>query len=177
LNKVGQSQASTKSEWVSYLLNANQSWWILVTGRGGKLKSLVPVISSILFASCLRQTVDLNTITGPPISDTSGVSFANQVQPIFTANCAMSGCHAGTLPQDGMSLEDGKAYANIVNQHNIDFGNYLIVKPFYSDSSFLYFKITGNSIAGPRMPFEKPPLPDSSIELIKQWIDQGAKAD
>jgi len=74
-----------------------------------------------------------------------------------------------------MSLEIAKAYSNIVNQPNIEVGNYLIVKPFYSDSSYLYFKITGNSIAGPRMPYQKPPLPDTLIQTIKLWIDQGAK--
>lgn len=131
------------------------------------------IFSSILFGACLTPLK--NNIVGPPPPDTSGVSFSNQVQPIFTANCALSGCHAGASPQDGMSLEAGKAYDNIVNKPNIDFGNYLIVEPFYSDSSFLYFKITGNSIAGPRMPYQKRPLPDSSIQTIKLWIDQGAK--
>jgi len=128
---------------------------------------------SILFASCLKQSV-YNPV-GPPPPDTSAISFSNQVQPIFTANCALSGCHAGSESQDGMSLEAGKSYASIVNQLDIEVGVYLIVKPFYSDSSYLYFKITGNSVAGPRMPYGKPPLPDSLIQIIKLWIDQGAK--
>jgi hypothetical protein len=138
------------------------------------LISCLLFLTSFFFASCLKP---LNTNpVGPPPPDTAGVSFSHQVQPIFTANCALPGtCHMGSSPADGMSLEDGKAYANIVNQPNIEFGNYLIVEPFYSDSSYLYFKITGNSIAGLRMPYGKPPLPDSLIQTIKLWIDQGAK--
>ncbi len=122
--------------------------------------------AAVAFMSCSKSSV-----VGP----SNEVSFSGQIQPLFTTNCALSGCHAGAEPQDGMSLEPGKAYANIVNQPNIEFGNYLIVKPFYPDSSYLYFKITGNPIAGPRMPYGKAPLDSSDIQTIKDWIDQGAK--
>lgn len=74
-----------------------------------------------------------------------------------------------------MSLVAGKAYADIVNVLSIEVATYYIVKPFYPDSSYLYLKITGNPIAGPRMPFLRPPLPDSLIQTIKSWILQGAK--
>ncbi len=74
-----------------------------------------------------------------------------------------------------MSLVAGQSYGNIVNVQNIEYGDYLIVDPFYADSSYMYFKITGNPIAGPRMPYGKSPLPDSLIHEVEQWIDQGAK--
>ncbi len=74
-----------------------------------------------------------------------------------------------------MSLVAGQAYNNIVNVTNIEYGSYLIVDPYYADSSYMYFKITGNPIAGPRMPYGKTPLPDSLINEIKLWINQGAK--
>jgi len=41
------------------------------------------------------------------------VSFSTQIQPIFTQNCAFSGCHAGTSPAAGLNLEDGKAHGNL----------------------------------------------------------------
>lgn len=130
-------------------------------------------LMAIALAACSKPYNE--NPTSPSPLDSTGVSFSKQIQPIFTANCALSGCHAGANPQDGMSLETGKAYANIVNQPNIEYGNYLIVEPYYADSSYLYFKITGNPIAGPRMPYGKSPLPDSLIQGIKDWINQGAK--
>jgi hypothetical protein len=50
-------------------------------------------------------------------SDVSGqtlVSFENDVQPIFTTNCAKSGCHSSNAPMQGQDLSDGNAYSNIV---------------------------------------------------------------
>ncbi len=43
----------------------------------------------------------------------ASVSFAAQVQPIFTNSCTV-GCHSGTRPADGMDLSAGRAFAMIV---------------------------------------------------------------
>ena len=78
-----------------------------------------------LFASCTgfirvpRGSVDITDDHDPgAITDVCGapalVSFATQVQPVFTANCAFGGCHGGATPQLGMNLSAGLAYANIV---------------------------------------------------------------
>ena len=129
----------------------------------------------ILFAACSKPFYPNPVSTlPPPVVDTL-VSFSNQIQPIFDANCAVTGCHAGPTPQDGMSLVAGQSYANLVNIPSIEVSNYDRVKPFYPDSSYLYFKITGNSIAGPRMPYLRPPLPDSLIQTVRTWIQQGAR--
>lgn len=72
-----------------------------------------------------------------------------------------------------MSLQAGKAYADIVNQPSIEQPPYLIVKPFDADSSYLYLKITGR--AGTRMPLDRTPLDSAQIATIKTWINQGAK--
>src|SRR5450432_51108 len=53
----------------------------------------------------------------PPSKDVSAqtlVSFAGDVQPIFTTNCAKSGCHSSNAPMQGQDLSEGNAYANIV---------------------------------------------------------------
>jgi len=52
-----------------------------------------------------------NGTPDPVISDPS---FASNIQPIFTSNCALSGCHNSTA-QAGLILLQGQAYANIVN--------------------------------------------------------------
>ncbi len=138
--------------------------------KGSFMRVAAVVMLSVLFAACSKSSSS-NPVT-PPTSD---VSFSSQVQPILSANCATSGCHAGSSPQQGMDLSTGKAYSNIVNVLSIEIPTYYRVKPSYSDSSFLYFKITGNSIAGARMPYQRASLSTSDIQTIKDWIDQGAK--
>ena len=52
-----------------------------------------------------------------PSADATGqtlVSFEGDVQPIFTTNCAKSGCHSNNAPMQGQDLSDGDAYSNIV---------------------------------------------------------------
>jgi hypothetical protein len=136
------------------------------------LVSTAAILILIILSGCSKST-SLPTQPQPRGADTT-VSFSNQVQPIFTANCALGGCHSGPQPQDGMSLAAGSAYNQIVNKPCIDVPGYLLVKPFFADSSFLYLKITGNPIAGIRMPYGRPPLPDSLIVLVGKWINQGA---
>ncbi len=132
------------------------------------------VLMAFLFAACSKSSSNSNPVTPP--SGNSNVSFSSQVQPIFTANCAVSGCHAGPTPQQGQDLSAGHAYNNIVNVASAEKPSYMRVKPFSSDSSYLYLKITGAAgIAGVQMPNGRPPLSSSDIQTIKEWIDQGAQ--
>ncbi len=110
-------------------------------------------------------------------SDTGAVSFASDVQPIFTANCTNSSCHGGSSPQQGQNLTAGQAYSNIVNVASHEVPLYARVKPFSSDSSYLYMKITGDPrIAGGTVKMPKGgSLSSAQIATIKSWIDQGAK--
>ena len=43
------------------------------------------------------------------------VTLSRDVQPIFTGNCAFSGCHAGSNPEQGMNLGAGQAFSSVVN--------------------------------------------------------------
>jgi uncharacterized protein YjdB len=103
------------------------------------------------------------------------VSFANQVQPIFTANCALSGCHAGASPEQGMNLSAGQAYNAIVNVPSVQQPSLMRVLPGNPDNSYLVRKIEGTpSITGSRMPLGGPFLTASQIATIRTWISQGA---
>src|SRR5262249_15149229 len=56
-------------------------------------------------------------LTGPP----PAVSFASDVQPIFTASCAaVSGCHTASFPAQGMNLSSGMAYEAIVRVASLE---------------------------------------------------------
>ena len=103
------------------------------------------------------------------------ISFADNIQTIFTANCAVSGCHVsgGTAP---MSLTADAAYKNLINQGVIvgEVGGAVRVIPNDSANSVLFLKVSGTA-AGPQMPLGRPPLPVFEQNLIKVWIDMGAE--
>jgi CHRD domain len=107
------------------------------------------------------------------------ISFAKDVQPIFTTNCALSGCHAGNAPQQGMNLSAGQAFANIVGVRSKEAPSLNRIEPGDPQKSYLWHKINGTQAtvggSGGRMPFGRAPLPADQIAKIQQWITQGAK--
>lgn len=96
------------------------------------------------------------------------ISFADNIQPIYTANCI--GCHYpyGSGP---MSLVVGASFASLLSHGGTIF---VILGDFAN--SLLYQKISGASFeTGPQMPLGKAPLVANDQNLIKVWIDMGAK--
>ena len=92
---------------------------------------------------------------GPIITD---VSFAADIQPLFTAKCAS--CHNGNTANPDLSA--GSAYNNIVPQHVVA-GN--------AESSNLFNKLPGNN-----HPINTGfSLSADEIALVKAWIDEGAE--
>src|SRR6266704_2828357 len=71
------------------------------------------------------RTITSSSIQGPP----SHVDFATQIQPIFTQNCALSGCHSAEYATQDLILEAGQAYANIVNVESVEVGPRKRVEP------------------------------------------------
>ncbi len=47
--------------------------------------------------------------------------------------------------------------------------------PGNPDQSYLIQKIEGHAAVGARMPLGAPPLPQSTIDVIRQWIANGAQ--
>jgi len=114
--------------------------------------------------------------TGPPPD--SAVRFSQDIQPVFTASCARSGCHADTNPAQGMNLSDGQAYANIVNVASNQLPSMDRIEPGEPDNSYLVNKIQGTQAdvggTGVRMPFGGGALSQSTIDLIREWVNEGA---
>jgi uncharacterized protein YjdB len=104
------------------------------------------------------------------------VSFANDVQPIFTNNCAISGCHTGPSPTGpGLNLSAGQAYNALVNKPSVGFPGATLVIPNDPDNSYLVRKLENRNIAGARMPDGAAALPQSTINVIRNWIAAGAQ--
>ena len=113
--------------------------------------------------------------TPPPRTD---VTLSSHVQPILTANCALSGCHAGGSPALGQNLSAGQTHANVVNVPSQEVPGMMRVRPLLPDSSYLVHKIQGTqgSVGGSgvRMPLSAGPLTAGQIATIRAWITAGA---
>ena len=101
-------------------------------------------------------------------------SFTQDIQPIFTNNCALSGCHNNTASA-GLNLEVTKSYAAIVNVSSSLEAQKIRVIPGNAQDSYLVLKIEDRQTEGARMPLGRSQLTISEINTIKNWIDKGAK--
>ena len=102
-------------------------------------------------------------------------TFSQVQQQVFTPNCALSGCHAGADPAQGMNLSSGQAYSNIVNVPSNEVPSLDRIEPGEPDNSYLIHKIEGTAQVGGRMPLGGGPLPNEFIQVIRDWISDGAQ--
>jgi len=143
-----------------------------VPPRGAYVLAVLICLAAALSA-CTNENPSLRIISVVPPANTP-ISFSADVQPIFSRSCAKSGCHAGAGLSQGLSLESGKSYALLVGVASTEDPSLKRVEPGRSDLSYLIDKLEGTGL-GDRMPLSGPPfLPDGEVQIIKDWIDQGA---
>lgn len=107
-----------------------------------------------------------------------GVSFAADVQPIFTGNCTGPACHTGARPASGLSLEAGRAYAELVGVASSCPDRRPLVTAGDVAASYLADKIAGTNLCGgQRMPLGRGSLGAAQEDLIREWICGGARND
>jgi mono/diheme cytochrome c family protein len=120
-----------------------------------------------------------NRFQAKPAAATPEVSFAKEIQPIFTASCARAGCHAGSRAAQGMDLSDGQAIANIVGVPSDEASDLNRIEPGDPEKSYLLHKVLGTQRtvggSGSRMPLGGKSLSDDQIAKIRRWITQGAQ--
>nr|WP_244623210.1 CHRD domain-containing protein [Shewanella salipaludis] len=105
------------------------------------------------------------------------VTLTSLQTEIFTPSCALSGCHAGASPQQGMNLSAGQTYSNIVGVMSNEVNSLNRVTAGDPDNSYLVQKVEGTASVGGRMPLGGPALSNEQIQKIRQWIIDGAKDD
>ena len=136
--------------------------------RGGGVLAALPV--ALLLYGCAGD--------GPPPTGGGGAYDAIQTE-IFNQNCLSAGCHNGVNQAGGLNLSAGASYDNLVgvlSQNPVAAAQGLLrVEPFAPDDSFLIIKLTGPGTGeGTRMPQGANPLPASDIQMIRDWIADGA---
>lgn len=132
---------------------------------------LAAAVFTAIVAGCESQMAPPTTSTG---------KFAEIEMTVFP-NCTTAGCHSGDVPANGLSLEMGKAYDNLVNvaaqNATANAAGKKRVVPGNAGNSFLYQKLTGNlaDFEGKQMPRDLPPLSNDLIVLVEEWINEGAQ--
>ncbi len=97
------------------------------------------------------------------------VSFTSQVKPILDQHCVE--CHKAAGQGYGKSGLRLDSYDSLMA--GTKFGP--VVKPGSAVSSSLYLLVAGKADPSIRMPHNREPLSGEDVDLIKNWIDQGAK--
>jgi len=107
----------------------------------------------------------------PPV-----LAVPDSIQQVFTANCALPGCHAGPTPQQGQDLSDAvTSYANIVGVASHERSQFLRIAPGDSTNSYIVMKLRNAAgIGGQPMPFGSYPLDPTLVIKIAAWAQQGA---
>ena len=104
-----------------------------------------------------------NTAGNNSGGSSNGICFERDILPIFSTNCAKSGCHDVQSHEDGYVFD---TYANIMMK-DVRAGN--------ADGSKVY-RVLVDPDPNDRMPqYPNPPLSSTQIALIKQWINEGAQ--
>lgn len=111
-------------------------------------------------------------------TDASPVSFAKNIVPILEARCAS--CHMTGDEPGEMALIADAAYPSLLRQSS-QIESLKIVQPGSPGQSYLMLKLEGTHLEvegqGARMPLAAPPLSQDQLKLIRDWIEQGARAN
>ena len=110
--------------------------------------------------SCYYDSIYEPIDDGPDNGEPELVSYQNDIIPLW-GQCV--GCHNGTEPPN---LTDDVSYDELLN------GNVVYVIPGNADDSILYKSLLG--IDGVTL-MPGPQWPDAKINLVRDWINQGAE--
>jgi hypothetical protein len=133
-----------------------------------RLSLPIGLVALLGFACNVTTSTDMVFDSKAPPTD----AFSS-IQQVFDESCATRGCHADV---EYPNLSAGQSYASLVGKPST--AGPKLVAPAQPDSSYLYIKIAGRpGMLGRRMPYGKPPLPDTTIAAIRSWIERGAPND
>ena len=115
-----------------------------------------------------------NPSTGTGGTTTLTADFQSIQDNVFTPIC--TACHIGAGAPEGLQLDAAHSYAALVSVSSAEQPTVMRVAPGNPDNSYIIRKLQGTAgISGAQMPFGGPYLPQSTINVIKQWIAAGAQ--
>ncbi len=111
----------------------------------------------------------------PPPGANFGPNFSEIQANVFTPTCATANCHSGAGAAN-LNLEAANSYAMLVGIASTQDAGTQRVDPGNPDDSYLIQKLEGPGASGGQMP-PIGPLAQVDIDVIRQWISDGAIDD
>lgn len=135
---------------------------VMVQGLGTKRISITPYDPTLLTAGT--------------------IVYSQHIQSIFTSGCAVSGCHAGASHAKRSRTLHGSSDLILSGWSDALNGTDEVAQivPYRSSKSHLVHHLNTDTISGPAALPTMPPgmkFPPSVRDLLKRWIDTGAKND
>jgi len=141
------------------------------------MKLALAIIFTAAFGLAVAHAQDAGSAPGtlPPASTQSGVTFTNDIQPIFTASCMPCHSSAGPKkPKAGLALDSlagvlkGGRDGKVITVGDSAHSDLVMSVAHIGDDPDTFMP------KAPKGKKAKPLTPDQ-IGLIRAWIDQGAK--
>jgi hypothetical protein len=136
------------------------------------------LLAGPLLVSCGGSGEGLDA-NGRPVTDGGGGSGSTLTpdlqsiqQNVFTPICTT--CHSGAAAPLGFRLDAASSFAMLVNAPSVEVPSLLRVSPGNPDASYLIQKLEGHAAVGGQMPLGQTPLPQATINVIREWIANGA---
>lgn len=131
----------------------------------------------LLVTSCGSSSGGDSGSIAPPANGGGGGSmlqanFDSIQESVFDARCIT--CHIGASAPQGLRLDEANSFALLVGVASGNEPSLLRVDPGNPDDSYLIRKLEGTQSVGARMPLGGPFLPQADIDVIRQWIIDGA---
>ena len=131
----------------------------------GKIRWRFLPFAGLLFVLGLQIYPRFAETQNAPQPDVPKVDFQKDIQPILQKNCYS--CHGADAQMSGLRLDSRQAILTGGT-------NGKILVPGKSAGSSIYKRVAGIGDLS-RMPFGGTPLTAAQIQLIRDWIDQGAE--
>jgi hypothetical protein len=132
-----------------------------------------------LLSGCTAGSGEGLDISGRPIGEGGDLPLAPTLASIqanvFNPSCIV--CHAGAAAPQGLRLDAANSFTHLVGVASQQDSSFLRVAPGNPDQSYLIHKLEGTASVGEQMPLGGPPIPQSTIDFVRQWITDGALPD
>ena len=120
-------------------------------------------------------TTPTPTTPTPPATGTLTATLSSIQREVFNPVCVVH--HGPSAAEAGLDISEGRSFENLVNVPSTQVGLDLVT-PNDAENSYLIHKLDGRAgIVGARMPISSGGgfLPDEVVDVIKQWINEGAR--
>ena len=137
---------------------------------------LLILLLSCVIVGCSASSGEGLDISGRPLSEGGNLPLAPTLASVqanvFNPSCIV--CHSAANAPQGLRLDAANSFTNLVGVPSRENSSILRVAPRNPNQSYLIHKLEGTASVGDQMPLGGPPIPQSTIDFVRQWITDGA---